>query len=74
MIDKIRTDPLYRAIVEGTILAALGWSFIVIWGPALGLILPTSGSGVFTFFWFLLYVVLRGVYLARMEKKYNDEQ
>lgn len=74
MLDKIRTDPLYRAILEGALLSALGWSSIAIWGPALGLILPTSGSGVFTFFWFLLYVGLRGVYLARMENKSNDSE
>lgn len=72
MLDKIRTDPLYRALIEGTLLTILGWSFISIWGPALGLILPTSGNVVFTFFWFLLYVGLRGVYLARMERKNND--
>lgn len=71
-IEKTRTEPLYRAIVEAIFGGAVLWAFNTLWGPTLGIVHSTSGTVPMVLLMMVIYIAARGVYLARKGNTHED--
>lgn len=58
-------EPVIRAAIEGILIVGVIWAFAVLWGPTIGLVYPTSGTPQLLMLYFFIYVLVRGIFLAR---------
>lgn len=72
LIEKTRTEPLYRAIVEALFGGAVLWAFNSLWGSTLGIVHSTSGTAPLVLLMMVIYIAARGVYLARKGNTNED--